>query len=49
MVAQKRISAVVGLTILGAKLGLNLSVETVPNHLLFEARSGTTLLVYGGP
>jgi catechol 2,3-dioxygenase-like lactoylglutathione lyase family enzyme len=31
------------------KLGLNLSAETVPNHLLFEAGDGTTLLVYWRP
>ncbi len=31
------------------KLGLTLSPETVPNHLLFEGADGTTLLVYGRP
>jgi catechol 2,3-dioxygenase-like lactoylglutathione lyase family enzyme len=31
------------------KLGLKLSPETIPNHLLFEGGSGTTLLVYGRP
>ncbi|MFL6100585.1 MAG: VOC family protein [Actinomycetales bacterium] len=29
------------------KVGLTLSTETVPNHLLFEAADGATLLVYG--
>ncbi len=31
------------------KVGLALSPETIPNHLLFEAADGTTLLVYGRP
>lgn len=31
------------------KVGLELSHETIPNHLLFEAADGTTLLVYGRP
>jgi len=31
------------------KVGLKLSPETIPNHLLFEAGNGTTLLVYGRP
>ena len=55
MVAHNRISAVVGSTDLERsrefyeqKLGLNLSAE-VPNHLLFEAGDGSTLLVYGRP
>lgn len=30
-------------------VGLTLSVETIPNHLLFECGDGTTLLVYGRP
>src|SRR6266702_6449423 len=30
-------------------VGLTLSAETVPNHLLFEGGDGTTLLVYGRP
>ena len=30
-------------------VGLALSAETIPNHLLFECRDGTTLLVYGRP
>jgi catechol 2,3-dioxygenase-like lactoylglutathione lyase family enzyme len=31
------------------KVGLNLSPETIKNHLLFECGDGTTLLVYGRP
>jgi hypothetical protein len=31
------------------KVGLKLSPETIPNHLLFEGADGTTLLVYGRP
>lgn len=31
------------------KVGLELSSDTVPNHLLFDCGSGTTLLVYGRP
>ena len=56
MVTQNRISAVVCSTDLERsrefyeqKVGLRLSPETVPNHLLFEAGDGTTLLVYGRP
>ena len=30
-------------------MGLTLSPETIPNHLLFEGGDGTTLLVYGRP
>jgi catechol 2,3-dioxygenase-like lactoylglutathione lyase family enzyme len=30
-------------------VGLTLSTETIPNHLLFECGDGTTLLVYGRP
>lgn len=30
-------------------VGLKLSPETIPNHLLFEGADGTTLLVYGRP
>lgn len=54
--AQNRISAVVCSTDLERsrefyeqKLGLTLSADTVPNHLLFEGADGTTLLVYGRP
>jgi catechol 2,3-dioxygenase-like lactoylglutathione lyase family enzyme len=28
-------------------VGLRLSADTIPNHLLFECGDGTTLLVYG--
>ena len=56
MVAQNRISAVVSSTDLERsrefyeqKVGLALSPETIPNHLLFEGGYGTTLLVYGRP
>jgi catechol 2,3-dioxygenase-like lactoylglutathione lyase family enzyme len=31
------------------EVGLELSPETIPNHLLFECGDGTTLLVYGRP
>jgi catechol 2,3-dioxygenase-like lactoylglutathione lyase family enzyme len=31
------------------KVGLVLSAETIPNHLLFECGGGSTLLVYGRP
>lgn len=31
------------------KLGLRLSAETIPNHLVFECGNGTTLLIYGRP
>ena len=31
------------------KLGLTLSPETIPNHLLFDCGGGSTLLVYGRP
>jgi catechol 2,3-dioxygenase-like lactoylglutathione lyase family enzyme len=31
------------------KVGLTLSPETIQNHLLFECRDGSTLLVYGRP
>ncbi len=56
MVADNRISAVVTSNDLERsrefyeqKVGLTLSRQTVPNHLLFEAGDGTTLLVYGRP
>jgi catechol 2,3-dioxygenase-like lactoylglutathione lyase family enzyme len=31
------------------KVGLQLSPETIPNHLLFETGDGTSLLIYGRP
>jgi catechol 2,3-dioxygenase-like lactoylglutathione lyase family enzyme len=30
-------------------VGLTLSADTVPNHLLFKCGDGTTILVYGRP
>jgi catechol 2,3-dioxygenase-like lactoylglutathione lyase family enzyme len=30
-------------------VGLRISPETIPNHLLFETGDGTSLLVYGRP
>ena len=30
-------------------VGLTLSADTIPNHLLFECGNGMTLLVYGRP
>jgi hypothetical protein len=54
LVAQNKISAVVCATdverspeFYEQKVGLTLSPETVPNHLLFDAGDGSTLLVYG--
>lgn len=56
MIADNKISAVVSSTDLDRsrefyeqKVGLTLSTETIPNHLLFEAGGDTTLLVYGRP
>ena len=56
MVAQNRISAVGSSSDLersrefyAQQVGLTLSPETIPNHLLFEGGDGTTLLVYGRP
>jgi predicted enzyme related to lactoylglutathione lyase len=31
------------------KVGLTLSPETIPNHLLFDGADGTSVLVYGRP
>jgi catechol 2,3-dioxygenase-like lactoylglutathione lyase family enzyme len=31
------------------KLGMKLSPETIPNHLIFEAKGGMTLLIYTRP
>jgi|SRR5579862_9252808 len=54
MVGDNRISAVLVSTDLDRsrdfyenKVGLKLSPETIPNHLLFDCGNGTTLLVYG--
>jgi predicted enzyme related to lactoylglutathione lyase len=56
MLSSNRISAVLVSTDLeassrfyGETVGLTLSPETIPNHLLFEAGDGTTLLIYGRP
>jgi catechol 2,3-dioxygenase-like lactoylglutathione lyase family enzyme len=56
MFDNNRISAVLVSTDLEAsqrfyedKVGMTLSPETIPNHLLFEAGDGTTLLIYGRP
>jgi catechol 2,3-dioxygenase-like lactoylglutathione lyase family enzyme len=56
LLAQARISAVLSSSDLERsrefyeqKLGLPLSSETIPNHLVFEGADGTTLLVYGRP
>lgn len=56
MLGNRRISAVLCSTDLDrsrafyeGNVGLALSPETIPNHLLFEAGGGTTLLVYGRP
>jgi catechol 2,3-dioxygenase-like lactoylglutathione lyase family enzyme len=55
-VFDRRVSAVLCSTDLARsqefyerKVGLELSPETIPNHLLFECGHGTTLLVYGRP
>ena len=56
MLRSNRISAVLGSTDLDRsrefyeqKLGLTLSPETIPNHLLFDGADGTTVLVYARP
>jgi catechol 2,3-dioxygenase-like lactoylglutathione lyase family enzyme len=56
MVGDNRISAVLVSTDLEKsqdfyehKVGLNLSPETIKNHLLFDCGNGTTLLIYGRP
>jgi catechol 2,3-dioxygenase-like lactoylglutathione lyase family enzyme len=56
MLSNNRISAVLVSTDLEAsqrfyedKVGMTLSPETIPNHLLFEAGDGATLLIYGRP
>ena len=54
MVGDNRISAVLVSTDLDRSrdfyentVGLKLSPETIPNHLIFDCGNGTTLLVYG--
>ncbi len=56
MLGTGRISAVLTSTDLARtqefyekQVGLTLSPETIPNHLLFESPDGSTLLVYGRP
>ena len=56
MMGDNRISAVLVSTDLDRsrqfyedKLGLRLSAETIPNHLVFECGNETTLLIYGRP
>ena len=56
MIGTGRISAVLCSTDLERsrefyeqQLGLALSPETIPNHLLFDCGNGTSLLVYGRP
>ena len=56
MIGTGRISAVLCSTDLERsrefyeqKVGLTLSPETIPNHLLFDGGNGTSLLVYGRP
>jgi predicted enzyme related to lactoylglutathione lyase len=56
MLSNNRISAVLVSTDLEAsqrfyekQVGMMLSPETIPNHLVFEAGDGTTLLIYGRP
>jgi predicted enzyme related to lactoylglutathione lyase len=56
VLSNRRISAVLCSTDLSRsqefyeqQLGLELSSETITNHLLFQATDGTTLLVYGRP
>jgi catechol 2,3-dioxygenase-like lactoylglutathione lyase family enzyme len=56
MLSDNRISAVLVSADLEAsqafyeqKVGLTLSNETIPNHLVFECGNGTTLLIYGRP
>jgi catechol 2,3-dioxygenase-like lactoylglutathione lyase family enzyme len=56
MMNNNRISAVLVSTDLDAsqrfyedKVGMTLSPQTIPNHLLFDAGEGATLLIYGRP
>lgn len=56
MLTTTRISAVLSSTDLARsqefyeqRVGLTLSPETIPNHLLFESPDGSTVLVYGRP
>jgi catechol 2,3-dioxygenase-like lactoylglutathione lyase family enzyme len=56
MVGANRISAVLCSTDLQRSrefyeqmVGLTLSEQTIPNHLVFDCGGGTTLLIYGRP
>jgi catechol 2,3-dioxygenase-like lactoylglutathione lyase family enzyme len=56
MLSQDRISAVVvskdlqkSQEFYGQRLGMKLSAETITNHLIFEGKGGTTLLIYTRP
>lgn len=56
VLSNKRISAVLCSTDLERSqefyehaVGMTLSPETIPNHLLFEGADGTSLLIYGRP
>src|SRR3954462_15999610 len=56
MVRNNRVSAVLVSTDLERaqrfyedKVGLTLSAETIPNHLVFECGNGPSLLIYGRP
>jgi predicted enzyme related to lactoylglutathione lyase len=56
VLSKNRVSAVLCSTDLARSqefyeqtVGLTLSPETIPNHLLFEGADGTTVLVYGRP
>lgn len=56
MVKDNRVSAVLVSTDLERaqrfyeeKVGLELSVETIENHIVFECGGGTTVLIYGRP
>ena len=56
MLGKRKLSAVLCSTDLDRskeffeqKVGLTLSPETIPNHLLFDCGGGSTLLVYGRP
>ncbi|MFE4470800.1 VOC family protein [Leifsonia sp. NPDC056824] len=56
MLTTTRISAVLSSTDLARsqefyeqRVGLTLSPETIPNHLVFESPDGSTVLVYGRP
>lgn len=56
MLSNNRISAVLCSTDLDRsqefyeqKLGMTLSPETIPNHLLLDGADGTSLLIYGRP